>query len=469
MNKNITKLLSIILVFTFIFSLSSCAVNYEIPKKDDFSVMENAEIIGDLKGTVASEGTFIEIRFPEEVTFDTVVLEEKDNQIFSFSIWLKDENGEYQSVYQQDRIGDYRYCEIGEHTADSLKICINSSNENQYNLKSIDVLNVNGNKNKDFRVTSYMVCPTYYANGTIDKEKIQSITDVILFGIARFDENGEVYLQDADINGEFVSGDEIFKSIIKDLKTANPNIKVHCNALGPDGADTDNKEELHSQAFIDNGDKLASNIVDLLSTYGFDGFFFDYEYPYKAKSRRDFSKFIVKLDEVLGDYILGASLADWNCSLSKDAIKALDRVEIMAYDDMKTFYNSHAEFASDGGIFAIEEFEKKGYDLSKCDLGLPFYGRTHGGDEAWPPYALIANDLENNPFKNSIGKSYLTGDTSGEIITSFNGVQMVKDKTAFANDYGLGGVMAWHYSCDVDYENDMSLFKAIQTSLETRN
>ena len=63
----------------------------------------------------------------------------------------------------------------------------------------------------------------------------------------------------------------------------------------------------------------------------------------------------------------------------------------------------------------------------------------------------------------------MTGDTSGNIATSFNSVQMIKDKTAFANDYGLGGVMVWHYTCDVPYEDDLSLFKAIQTSLNTRN
>lgn len=468
-NKSIRKIISIILVLTFIFSLSSCTVNFESEKNDSFSLMKNAEIIGELKGAVASEGTFIEIRFPEAVTFDTVVIKEKDNQVHSFSIWLEDKKGEYQPVYKQDRIGDYRYCEIGEHTAASLKICINSSNGNQYNLKSIDVLNVNSNKNDDFRVTSYIVCPTYYANGTVEAEKLNSITDVILFGIARFDENGGIYLQDSEINGEVVSGDEIFKSIIKDLRTANPSIKVHCNALGPDGVDADNKEELHSRAFIDNGDKLATSIMDLLVTYDFDGFFFDYEYPYKAKSRRDFSKFIVKLDEVIGEHILGAAFSHWNCNISKAAIEALDRVEIMAYDDMGTFSDSHAEFASNGGVFAINKFVKKGYDLSKCDLGLPFYGRTHGGDEAWPSYAQVAADLENNQFKNSIAKSYLTGDTSGSISTSFNGVQMIKDKTAFANDYGLGGVMVWHYSCDVAYESDMSLFKAIQTSLETRS
>lgn len=462
------KIIAIVLTIVIALSMTSCGVSMDNKDLENFSLIQNAEIIGALKGTVGVEGTFIEVKFNEETTFDTVVLKEKGNQIERFSIWLTDENGQDYLIYEQDRIGEYRYCEIGEQTADSLKICINASNESQYALKSIDVLNVKDNKNEDFRVTSYIVCPSFYAGETVETEKLQTITDVILFGVARFNENGEVYLQDSDINGQTVSGDEIFKKIVADLKTANPEIKIHCNALGPDGADAADKEKLHSQAFVDNGDKLVDNILTLIKDYGFDGFFFDYEYPYEKKSIRDYSDFLVKLDAAMGDYILGVSLADWNCNLSKDAIKALDRVEIMAYDDTWSFYNAHAEFASSGGILALEAFVKKGYDLSKCDLGLPFYGRTHNGNEAWPSYAQIVEDLENNPFKNTIAKSYLTGDTSGNITTSFNGVQMIKDKTAFANDYGLGGVMVWHYSCDVPYESDMSLFKAIQTALETR-
>lgn len=462
------KVVSVFLSVVILLTLTSCQSTFKTDKIDAFSVMEKAQIIGNLKGQVALEGTFIEIVFPEETTFDTVVIKEKDNQIDKFSIWIEDENGEYKSIYQQDRIGEYRYCEIGEHTAKSLKICINSSNENQYNLKSIDVLNVQNNKNEDFRVTSYLVCQWFYGNENIDVEKMNTLTDIILFGVARFDENGTVYLQNLDINGETVSGEVIFKDIIKIIKETNPNAKIHCNILGPDGDDSDDKERLHSQAFVDNGEALVDNILYLLKSYDFDGIFFDYEYPYAKQSIEDFSNFLVNLDSKIGDYILGAAFSHWSCNISKDAIKVLDRVEIMAYDNMGE-YSAHAEFATVGGAMAVKDFIKRGYDLSKCDLGLPFYGRTHGGEEAWPSYAQIANDLENNPFKNKVPKSYMNGVTDDSIITSFNGVQMIKDKTAFANDYGLGGVMVWHYTCDVEYESDLSLFKAIQTSLNTRN
>lgn len=462
------KIISIILSLIILLSLTSCQSTFLTEKIDDFSVMEDAEIIGNLKGQVASEGSFIEIRFSKETTFDTVVIKEKDNQIEKFSIWIEDENGEYESIYQQDRIGEYRYCEIGEHTAKSLKICINSSNENQYNLNSIDVLNVKENKNEDFRITSYLVCQWFYGNESIDVKKMNTLTDIILFGVARFDENGKVYLQDLDINGKMVDGETIFNDIIKDIKETNPDAKIHCNILGPDGVDSNDKEKLHSQAFVNNSDALIKNILNLLKAYEFDGIFFDYEYPHKLKSIKDYSDFLVKLDSKLENHILGAAFSHWSCNISKEAIKVLDRVEIMAYDNMGE-YNAHAEFATVGGAMAVKDFIKRGYDLSKCDLGLPFYGRTHGGDEAWPSYAQIAADLKNNPFKNIIAKSYLSGDISGNITTSFNGVQMIKDKTAFANDYGLGGVMVWHYTCDVDYESDLSLFKAVQTSLESRN
>lgn len=460
--KKIFELISLILAACI--SILPCQQGIEIDNSKEFSVMKNAEINGKLRGTVGTEGTFIEVVFPEEVTFDTVVLKEKDNQISEFSIWLEDENGEYKSVYEQERIGEYRYCEIGEHTADSLKICIESSNENQYNLKSIDVLNVENNKNENSRVTSYIVCPGFYYDNNLDTEKINTLTDVILFGIARFDANGNVYYHNVDE----VSGEDVLKSIVTKLRNANPNLNIYCNILGPDGSTTDEKEALHSQAFIDNGDALSKNILSMVKEFGFDGIFFDYEYPYKLKSRSDYSKFLVNLDSIMGDYKIGVALAEWNCGLSKKAIEVIDRVEIMAYDDMSV-YNQHSEFASNGGILAIESFEKKGYDLSKCDLGLPFYGRTHGGEEAWPSYAQIANDID-SPFTNVVNKSYLYGGTYGEgLATSFNGVQMIKDKTAFANDYGLGGVMVWHYSCDIPYENDLSLFKAVQTALNSRN
>lgn len=79
------KFISILLIIALLFSITACG-SFKNNSDKSFSVMENAEIVGDLKGTVATEGTFIEVRFPEETTFDTVVIKEKDNQIENLSI-----------------------------------------------------------------------------------------------------------------------------------------------------------------------------------------------------------------------------------------------------------------------------------------------------------------------------------------------------------------------------------------------
>ena len=222
--------------------------------------------------------------------------------------------------------------------------------------------------------------------------------------------------------------------------------------------------ETTARADIDLDEDLTAN-MDLQQEDGAGG-----GYGFKSGGSKSYSNsdFIVTLDSYMDDYILGAALAHWGANISYGARQALDRIEIMSYDNM-TETNRHAEFSTVGGVVAIEDFDKRGYDLSKCDLGLPFYGRTHGGEEAWPSYAQIAPDIT-SPFQNYVNKSYLNGGMYGDgLLTSFNGVQIIKDKTAFAHDYGLGGVMVWHYTCDVPYEDDLSLFKAIQTSLNTRN
>lgn len=451
-------------VVTFFSSLFYTGLNNK-PVEREYSIISQGKIVGKLKGNADSENNYFDIVFRDSVEFDTVVLKEKNENVTEFSISVKDENGQFQKVYEQERIGKYRYCVLGETITDTVRITIHSAVDNKFNIKDVDILNVTENKNDDFRVTSYLVCQWFYGNENIDVKKMNTITDFILFGVARFDENGNVYLQDLDINGRMVSGDKIFKDVIADIKSANPDVKIHCNILGPNGADY---EKLHTQAFKKYDDELIENILNLLETYDFDGLFFDYEYPYSKESLDAYSDFIVNLDSYMDDYILGAALAHWGANISYGARQALDRIEIMSYDNM-TETNRHAEFATVGGVVAIEDFDKRGYDLSKCDLGLPFYGRTHGGEEAWPSYAQIAPDIT-SPFQNYVNKSYLNGGMYGDgLLTSFNGVQIIKDKTAFAHDYGLGGVMVWHYTCDIPYKDDLSLFKAIQNSLDTRN
>ena len=50
----------------------------------------------------------------------------------------------------------------------------------------------------------------------------------------------------------------------------------------------------------------------------------------------------------------------------------------------------------------------------------------------------------------------------------FNSYQLVYDKTSLAIDYDLGGVMVFRYACDDLNHKDMSLFTAINQSINDR-
>ena len=94
----------------------------------------------------------------------------------------------------------------------------------------------------------------------------------------------------------------------------------------------------------------------------------------------------------------------------------------------------------------------------KVDLGVPFYGRPADGGAYWYNYNEYADKLADIDYtETDQGKTY------------FNSWQTIYDKTAYAMSRGLGGMMVWHYSCDVyDINSDLSLFGAMMDCIEDR-
>jgi GH18 family chitinase len=298
----------------------------------------------------------------------------------------------------------------------------------------------------DFRVTAYVTADSIEDLSSFDAEHINEVTDVILFGVANFDEQGNVVLADN------------FETCYKNIKTVigSNDRKLYLNILGPD-ADTDSddwyeqmadKAKRHTKAF--ESGVLEQNIKNVLNEYGFDGVFFDYEYPIKSKYWKPYNKFIVSLDETLGNaFKIGMALASWDLGQSKQAMEVTDFVEIMSYDLWDDDGN-HAtmSIAEDD----INKFIKAGYDKSRLDLGLPFYARPTTKESYWYSYRDYYEDIDENG---------LYEDSETGLTFSFNTKALIKDKTSYAVDMGLGGVMVWNWACDCEYGNDASLFGAI--------
>lgn len=297
-----------------------------------------------------------------------------------------------------------------------------------------------------FRVTAYIKVKSLKDTKSFDASHLADVTDIILIGDAGFDSAGVVSVGDS------------FAAAVKNIQdlTEGLPVRVHAALVGPgpaiDGGSRkqrmDSMAEEHKKAF-DSG-ILEENILSLLRRYDLDGISFDYEYPLSETAKIQFGNFLVSLRQTLGGrYALGIAVSGGCADFPAESIDAVDMVELMSYD-----------LWDDDGMHATLEIAQEdvrklldlGYPPEKIDLGIPFYARTTTREKVWYSY---------NSFYDRLDDEGLYYEAGTGLIHSFNTKKTVYDKTAWAIRQGLGGVMVWHYACDVPADNEYSLFKAI--------
>lgn len=427
--------------------------------------------------------TAYQIDFAQPTQVNTVILREKTKKagknqvgnVLRFRIEAY-QNGAFETIYEQDKIDTYRYCAFPALETTALRVVVSEVREGAtFEITSVEAYNVEQDTD-DFRVTAYIVADRIYDKKNIDPSHFDVITDVILFGLTSFDKDGNLLFNDVEIDGQQVDGKKAFEQALTNVREISEKhdtpLRIYCNFLGPNPEESiddwnksmDAKGDIHMLAMKNNQEKLITGITAFLDQYDLGGVFFDYEYPLKQKHWTMYSEFLVALDARLDGKTLGIALADWGIHLSKDAIEAVDMVEVMSYDlfdydgDHSPFYNCTAK--------SLAAFEKAGFDRSKLDLGIPFYARPADGGSFWYDYASEAEKL--GKFGNkATGTASDPGDPCD--IRWYNGYQMVYDKTAYAAQAKAGGMMVWHYACDLPYNNPLSLFRAMGDALGQRD
>ena len=463
------------LVF-FLLSFSACAV--KVKNSDfflDYSLKQSA-VFRDSDGNEVKpkfsgkDGDYIDITFSEPVNVNTLVLYEKGDNITAFEIFVN-RNGSFESIYKQDKVGEFRYCAFNPEMTTALRLQIQKTRDGSFSLNDIDVLNAVHTRTS-FGVTAYAVTDTILSPDSIDPTHLQVISDFILFGAVTFDETGKLSYNEFTLDGKTISGQEALKIAIDNIRAVESSSEpaIYINLLGPDG-DVDTKEEKHNQVFEEHADTLIAEIQNLLNTFDVDGVAFDYEYPYKNSGWKAYSKFLVALDKAIPDKKISISLAPWGGKLTDDAKAAVDNYEWMSYDLFDDDgYHAPFSVATDTADF----LNSNGYDLEKSALGLPFYGRPTDKSEIWTNYYECAErlgkygNLDTAPLKTTLLEG---GETTEETVTTpryLNSYQMVFDKAAFAYDYGFSGMMVWHYACDAKADTGLSLFEAIAEAILSR-
>ena len=142
---------------------------------------------------------------------------------------------------------------------------------------------------RELRVVAYLDDNLPADPATFDASNLKNVTDVILFS-SNFDNAGNVTIRPDAITAV---------QNLREMTKENP-IRIHVNLLGPfsTAGNVSYEEQMDSMAAeykkaIDSG-VLEQNIKNALEQYGFDGVFFDYEFPVRREHKDNWGAFLVK-------------------------------------------------------------------------------------------------------------------------------------------------------------------------------
>lgn len=306
-------------------------------------------------------------------------------------------------------------------------------------------------KVSNFKVTTYIRGDYIQSADSLYTEDFDSVTDIVLFECASFDNSGKVVYEK-----------EKLETALGNIRDAigERDIHISLNLLGPAGHTDSSVWEEQMEAQSDEHNKaftsgiLEDNIIAVLDEYDFDGVHFDYEYPLSRKAWRKYNKFLVSLDKKLGDYTLGVACSDWNINFTKSAIGAIDTFELMVYD----FVDDNGKHATyEDTVALVEKVGSHDIPFEKVNIGLPFYSRPTDMSAYWYAYNNCYEGIDENGW-------YHCPDTGKDFW--FNTPHVIEMKTEYAINNGYGGVMIWHYNCDIPVTDDDSLLRAVDTAVK---
>ncbi|MGL4344013.1 MAG: glycosyl hydrolase family 18 protein [Cellulosilyticaceae bacterium] len=198
--------------------------------------------------------------------------------------------------------------------------------------------------------------------------------------------------------------------------------------------------------------KLATEIVNVVEQYGFDGVDMDWEHPRTdGNSKNQYAALMKYLNEALdkkGKLLTSAVLAGvsadgwemWDAAAHTDEVlECVDWINVMAYDGGDGDRHSTFEFAMSSSNYWLTT---RGVPGHKIVLGVPFYGRP-----SWNSYEEILALDSSASSKDHVNQIY------------YNGINTIKSKTNWAQAH-LGGVMIWELTQDTTNQ-EKSLLNAI--------
>lgn len=217
----------------------------------------------------------------------------------------------------------------------------------------------------------------------------------------------------------------------------------------------------------ENHSLFASKLAELAEYYKVDGIDLDLE---GAMILPGFSEFIVHAKEKLsqnGIELSGAFNIYGGKKLTDEAVHSFNFINVMAYNESGLF---EKELRNHSSYFHAQKHlnywtQTRNVEPEKVVLGVPFYGWYNEFDlsgELLDKHS-ISFSYVNKHFHDLAEKDNLVEiktDTR-RIIFTFNGADLIAQKTLLSKDYG--GIMIWHIGQDSD---DLKLLRTVADNLQ---
>lgn len=282
------------------------------------------------------------------------------------------------------------------------------------------------------------------------------------------------------------SSDSLAITRLVDLKKTNPKLKIILSLGGWGGCPTCS-EVFDSER---GRDEFSQSVLKLFKTYNADGLDLDWEYPaiesvpgykYMPEDKQNFTALIQSLRKTVGpDYELSFAAGGFKDFLDHSVewnkvMPLLNYVNMMTYDLVNGYSKRTGHLTSlystpeqnESVDYTVRYLDSIGVPLDKVVIGITFYARTFSD----------VQDVNNGLYQKGKFSGYVNykhfdekfGPNSGYLyywdkkakapyaynkatksFATFDNLHSVYQKTKYAKDHKLAGVMFWELRGDLE-------------------